>query len=671
GWTMLHFLWIGTVIALIGGAARRVVHHHAPSLRYAVVLATFIALAAAPVAVLVIVTPETSMTSAPRTPSPWSSALLVPDAFDVGALGDATMDGGSPGIDPVAVSRVEPDVRSWSMVVASWLPVVWLLGLPAAMLPIAMGLYGSGRLRRASRTWPGRGLDARLAALRTTIGVSRAVGIAVCDRLISPVVVGILRPVILLPTSVLTGCDASQLDMILLHELAHVRRWDNFVNLMQRLVEAVLFFHPAVWLVSAWVRREREHCCDDLVVRLTSAPEAYASTLASLAAPRRAAQLDAALAEHPLVTRIRRILNLEDPTMSASRTHLTLLVAAFTVASIALLPTVGRASSKPAEAPSALESVRVVAPDGPRSDRWFDASEASAPKSDRAVPAADDGRFGDAPKALLGRVTDARFPRAAAPAPKSDDAGAKLRLEALAIARDSLIAAGELDLAEQVAARMGGTWRPGRAQDLFARPQSDHDVPLLGDVPVVGDLFRRGAAPDDGQAAAKIRAAEDFKRALKSKMIDEEHLARLKTLGRLGEMKGAPEELLRAAGLAKRGALDAAHLALLERTLAEQPALLERLHAADEGLLHRHVEGAQEAKAVEALIKELHARGTRDADAARERDSVDAQVRRLHEALDAAEAERAVMAQRLRELEQLLDARRKSKAKVPGDGGAR
>src|SRR5262249_40349236 len=111
-----------------------------------------------------------------------------------------------------------------------------------------------------------------------------------------------------------------QLEMALLHELAHVRRYDNLVNLAQRLIESLLFFHPAVWLVSGWVRREREHCCDRMVVARTGRARPYAALPAELALngsrPGRAA---VAMAENPIVSRIRCILNPEDHLMPLSR----------------------------------------------------------------------------------------------------------------------------------------------------------------------------------------------------------------------------------------------------------------------------------------------------------------------------------------------------------------
>jgi hypothetical protein len=122
--------------------------------------------------------------------------------------------------------------------------------------------------------------------------------------------------------------------MILLHELAHVRRHDNLINLLQRLVEALLFFHPGVWKLSAWVRLERELCCDRLVIRHTREPLAYAETLALLAVPQMSPRHAlAAMASHQLVTRIRHMLNLEGHPMKVSRKVL--------VAALAVVVTLG------------------------------------------------------------------------------------------------------------------------------------------------------------------------------------------------------------------------------------------------------------------------------------------------------------------------------------------
>ena len=97
-----------------------------------------------------------------------------------------------------------------------------------------------------------------------------------------PTVIGWLRPVVLMPASALSGMGPQQLEAILAHELAHIRRHDYLVNLLQTLVETLLFYHPAVWWLSGRIRVERENCCDDLAVSLCGDPYTYAKALADL-----------------------------------------------------------------------------------------------------------------------------------------------------------------------------------------------------------------------------------------------------------------------------------------------------------------------------------------------------------------------------------------------------
>ncbi len=98
-----------------------------------------------------------------------------------------------------------------------------------------------------------------------------------------PVVAGVLQPMILLPLCMATGLAGEQLQAVLLHELAHIRRYDHLANLAQRLVEAFLFFHPAVWYLSRQASAEREHCCDDLAVAAGMGRLEYAASLVRLA----------------------------------------------------------------------------------------------------------------------------------------------------------------------------------------------------------------------------------------------------------------------------------------------------------------------------------------------------------------------------------------------------
>jgi C-terminal processing protease CtpA/Prc len=196
------------------------------------------------------------------------------------------------------------------------------------------------------------------------------VALRVCDRIATPVLIGIVRPAILLPPALLGGLSAEQLEMILLHELAHVRRWDNLVNLLQRVVEALLFFQPAVWLVSRWVREEREHCCDAIVLRRAADPLTYADTLLEVVrmtgrAPFAGHVLATAstAARSHLPSRLRRILGREDP-MQVSRT-LALTVAAAIVAAVVGVCALGTTGARAQPEPKPESKFQPPAPAGP------------------------------------------------------------------------------------------------------------------------------------------------------------------------------------------------------------------------------------------------------------------------------------------------------------------
>ena len=121
-----------------------------------------------------------------------------------------------------------------------------------------------------------------LTGSRTRIRVSRPVRLLVSPLLQAPAVVGWLRPVVLAPVGALAGLPPEQIEALLLHELAHIRRHDYLVNIAQSAIEALLFYHPAVWWVSGHIRAERELCCDDMAVSATGDPVTFARALAEL-----------------------------------------------------------------------------------------------------------------------------------------------------------------------------------------------------------------------------------------------------------------------------------------------------------------------------------------------------------------------------------------------------
>src|SRR5262249_43417864 len=158
-----------------------------------------------------------------------------------------------------------------------------------------------------------RDLLQHLDKLRQRLAISRPVRLVNSALVEVPTVVGWLRPVILLPASSLAGLTPSQLEAILVHELAHIRRLDYLVNIFQCLVETVMFYHPVVWWISRCIREEREHCCDDLVVKVCGNRVAYARALATLESLRgEMPQLAFAANGGSLLNRVRRLLGASD-----------------------------------------------------------------------------------------------------------------------------------------------------------------------------------------------------------------------------------------------------------------------------------------------------------------------------------------------------------------------
>ena len=155
-----------------------------------------------------------------------------------------------------------------------------------------------------------------LHSLQLQLGIAQTVLLRLSTRVAVPLVIGALRPLILLPASMVEELGPEGLEAILLHELAHISRADFLINIFQSLIETLLFFNPFVWRISAAIRREREHCCDDLVIAQTHQPLAYARALTSLAQQQRLAAPAIALAatgQKPLLlNRIKRIIEMKN-----------------------------------------------------------------------------------------------------------------------------------------------------------------------------------------------------------------------------------------------------------------------------------------------------------------------------------------------------------------------
>jgi beta-lactamase regulating signal transducer with metallopeptidase domain/ankyrin repeat protein len=315
GWTILHFIWVGSLIAILAALGRQLLRRAHPDVQYAYALASLTLLAAAPVVIAAVLAGGSFAADDARSglamEGRWSTASPVPQYGETASARQSALERNA--------RRQTPSLLRWAIGMVDILPGVWLVGAPLTFLYMAAGLWGAERLRRRSQPVCDHALSALCDRLAGALGVSRHVAVGVCDRVAAPLVLGIARPLIVLPAALVTGWSPEQVELALLHELAHVRRWDNLVNLLQRVVESALFFHPAVWLLSEWVRREREHCCDEIVVQHTGRALDYAGALFLLAGATAAPiALASCMAANHLVDRIRRILNPEERTMKLS-----------------------------------------------------------------------------------------------------------------------------------------------------------------------------------------------------------------------------------------------------------------------------------------------------------------------------------------------------------------
>lgn len=288
GWTLLHFLWQGAAIAAIYAGVRRAIRGAASNSRYLLACAALAALALAPAITWWILTPDDA---------PVVTARGVPAAARNGA-GGTSLVLWMMASDPASTEPFLP-----------WVVALWFSGATALWLRLIGGWALTMRLRSrfvrsATAEWQGA-----FDRLRERVRVSRPVRLLVSPLAETPSVMGWLRPVVVVPAAALTGMAVEQVEALLIHELAHVRRADYAVNLLQSAIEALLFYHPAVWWISGHIREEREACCDDIAVAVTGDVMTYATALAEVESWR-AATLRTAMAANggSLAGRIARLL---------------------------------------------------------------------------------------------------------------------------------------------------------------------------------------------------------------------------------------------------------------------------------------------------------------------------------------------------------------------------
>jgi beta-lactamase regulating signal transducer with metallopeptidase domain len=351
GWTLLHFCWQGTAVAVAYAVVDRLTSRATSAVRYTVALAALMLMPA-----IVIGTFAEELRVATPPPATANTAFFHPAMH--------TTIHQTPILHelPLASSLVEQNdwlaIRTDRML--PWLDAIWFVGVLLLAIRALGGWWQLGLVRHRAQRMVPQEVERAFRRICKQIHAGRKVMLRASDEVISPLAMGVWRATVILPISAIMTLPAEELEAVIAHELGHIRRWDYLWNLLQTAIESILFFHPAVWWLSRTVRERREICCDEIAVRSCAGPAVYARALLRLE-EQRTTKLQLAMALSgcggSLLDRVRKVLG-EDMAMESRMTS-GVSVAAIGALVIALL--MGPKISEAVAAPLAIKAKPVVA----------------------------------------------------------------------------------------------------------------------------------------------------------------------------------------------------------------------------------------------------------------------------------------------------------------------
>jgi beta-lactamase regulating signal transducer with metallopeptidase domain/uncharacterized protein involved in exopolysaccharide biosynthesis len=292
GWVLIHSLWQGALAAGFLKLLRFFMRESSANSRYLIGCGVLLFTAAAPVFTFYYL---------PVGGFEWFGHASSFQSSPGDTLGSGTGDADASGFHSHVLKPIEA--------LAPWLVGFWTAGVLISLFRLTQGYWQLEILRRQANGSLDQAWFETLQDLKCRLNISRPVRLLKSSLVEVPMVIGWLTPVVLLPAGSLLGLTPLQLEAILAHELAHIRRHDYLVNVFQVLIETLMFYHPAVWWISGCIREERENCCDDMVMRVCEDRLVYAQALTRLEEMRSATpQLAFAANGGPLLKRIRRLL---------------------------------------------------------------------------------------------------------------------------------------------------------------------------------------------------------------------------------------------------------------------------------------------------------------------------------------------------------------------------
>jgi len=262
--TLLHFLWQGLIVAAVLKSALLILNNNKPQLRYALSSLAMLVNLLLPLITFIVVY-RAELLSANSMANPLGLNGLIHELNQPDAL-----------FSYKELTEVFPALLPY-------ISVLWLTTITLLSGKLLIEISTVNKLPQQGTLAPSDKLQARFNELAKQINLKIAPRLLISLKVEVPMAIGWLKPVVLIPATMITGLNSAQLEMLILHELAHIRRHDYLVNFLQTLVEILLFFHPAVLWVSKQMRNEREYCSDDIAVQHCGDAIAYAHTLADTA----------------------------------------------------------------------------------------------------------------------------------------------------------------------------------------------------------------------------------------------------------------------------------------------------------------------------------------------------------------------------------------------------
>ncbi len=305
GWTFLHSLWIGALLCIIYLCTQWLLRHQSAGKRYLSGLAFQVLMLLLVAFAFAHSYNEAVSSSATRSAASGTEHIYV--AEPAANAGNAVSFKTSGLLTELKSSYFE---KYHSAMVG-----LWMMGIILYALHYIGGYFYTGRLKKQGLVEPGEEIRMLFNSLVKRAEVTKQVRLMESLLVKSPLVVGFFKPVILLPIGLATGLSVPEIEAILSHEIAHIRRHDFLVNILQSCVEIIFFFHPGVWIIGAGIRKERENCCDDVAVSLSGDRISLAKALARTEEWRLQAHVHETFAlgfsgnKNSILNRIKRIIN--------------------------------------------------------------------------------------------------------------------------------------------------------------------------------------------------------------------------------------------------------------------------------------------------------------------------------------------------------------------------